>query len=172
MRSGLAIAVLFWATCAMASPPANVILIAHRGASADRPEHTLMAYKLAIEQGADFIEPDLVATKDGVLVARHENEIATTTNVADRPEFADRRRKQVIDGETVEGWFTEDFTLAELKTLRTRERLPDLRPAKKYGKSRMLSIKPKATRFSSQKGFYITSQNPFFSFCTSAALGS
>ncbi|MGL6044438.1 MAG: glycerophosphodiester phosphodiesterase [Sandaracinobacteroides sp.] len=116
----------------MASPPAEKpILIAHRGASADRPEHTLMAYKLAIEQGADFIEPDLVATRDGVLVARHENEIGSTTDVAERPEFAERRRKQVIDGETIEGWFTEDFTLAELKKLRVRERLPDLRPANK-----------------------------------------
>ena len=93
----------------------------------DGAEHTLAAYDLAIEQGADFIEPDLVITRDGVLVARHESEISRTTDVAARKEFADRRRRQVIDGTPVEGWFTEDFTLAELKTLRARERLPKLR---------------------------------------------
>lgn len=105
------------------------ILIAHRGASGDRPEHSLAAYQLAIDKGADFIEPDLVLTKDGVLVARHENEISGTTNVADHPEFAARRATKMIDGQSVTGWFTEDFTLAELRTLRVRERLPDLRPA-------------------------------------------
>jgi glycerophosphoryl diester phosphodiesterase len=105
------------------------IVIAHRGASADRPEHTLAAYRLAIEQGADFIEPDLVPTRDGELVARHENEIGGTTDVAEHPEFADRRTTKTIDGERVTGWFTEDFTLAELKRLRARERLPQLRPA-------------------------------------------
>jgi glycerophosphoryl diester phosphodiesterase len=110
-------------------PPALPVIIAHRGASAERPEHTLMAYAKAIEEGADFIEPDLVATKDHQLVARHENEISETTDVAAHPEFASRRRTQTIDGETVTGWFTEDFTLAELKTLKARERLPQLRPA-------------------------------------------
>jgi glycerophosphoryl diester phosphodiesterase len=104
------------------------LLIAHRGASGSLPEHTLPAYALAILQGADFIEPDLVATRDGVLVARHENEIGGTTDVAAHPEFAARRRRQRIDGVEVEGWFTEDFTLAELKTLRARERIPELRP--------------------------------------------
>jgi glycerophosphoryl diester phosphodiesterase len=104
------------------------IVIAHRGASGERPEHTLMAYRRAIEQGADFIEPDLVLTKDGHLVCRHENEIGGTTDVSTKPEFAARKAKKVIDGETYEGWFTEDFTLAELKTLRARERLPQLRP--------------------------------------------
>ncbi|MCA3255576.1 MAG: glycerophosphodiester phosphodiesterase [Alphaproteobacteria bacterium] len=103
------------------------LVIAHRGASGERPEHTIAAYELAIAQGADFIEPDLVPTKDGVLVARHENEIGGTTDVALRPEFADRKRTKTIDGESVTGWFTEDFTLAELKTLRARERLPQLR---------------------------------------------
>ncbi len=103
------------------------IVIAHRGASGERPEHTLASYRLAIEQGADFIEPDLVLTKDGVLVARHENEISETTDVADHPEFAGRKATKTIDGQKVEGWFTEDFTLAELKTLRARERLPRLR---------------------------------------------
>ena len=109
--------------------PNRPIVIAHRGASGYRPEHTLESYRLAIEMGADFIEPDLVSTKDGVLVARHENEIGSTTDVAEHPEFAARRTTRTIDGQTVEGWFTEDFTLAELRTLRARERLPQLRPA-------------------------------------------
>lgn len=104
------------------------IVIAHRGASGYRPEHTLAAYELAIDQGADVIEPDLVPTKDGVLVARHENAIGDTTDVADHPEFADRKREKTIDGEKITSWFTEDFTLAELKTLRAKERLPLLRP--------------------------------------------
>lgn len=103
------------------------IVIAHRGASGERPEHTLASYRLAIEQGADFIEPDLVLTSDGVLVARHENEISETTDVSARPEFASRKATKTIDGREVTGWFTEDFTLAELKTLRAKERLPQLR---------------------------------------------
>ena len=102
-------------------------MIAHRGASGYRPEHTLAAYELAIEQGADFIEPDLVSTSDGVLVARHENEIGGTTDVAAHHEFADRRTTKTIDGVTVSGWFTEDFTLAELRTIRATERMPELR---------------------------------------------
>ncbi|MFE2615922.1 glycerophosphodiester phosphodiesterase [Micromonospora chalcea] len=105
------------------------IVIGHRGASGYRPEHTLEAYRLAIRQGADFVEPDLVSTKDGVLVARHENEISGTTDVAARPEFAARKATKTIDGVTVTGWFTEDFTLAELKTLRAKERLPQVRVA-------------------------------------------
>jgi glycerophosphoryl diester phosphodiesterase len=118
---------------ALAAAPAlaqskTPLVIAHRGASGHRPEHTLMAYKLAVEQGADFIEPDLVLTRDGHFVARHENEISGTTDVASRPEFAARKTTKDIDGQKVEGWFTEDFTLAELKTLRARERLPALRP--------------------------------------------
>ena len=108
--------------------PWPVTVIAHRGASAERPEHTLAAYRLAVAQEADFIEPDLVATRDGVLVARHENEISGTTNVADHAEFADRRATKTIDGRPVTGWFTEDFTLAELKRLRARERVPQARP--------------------------------------------
>jgi glycerophosphoryl diester phosphodiesterase len=108
---------------------AEPIVIAHRGASAYRPEHTLSAYRLAIGMGADYIEPDLVSTRDGVLVARHENEISGTTDVASRPEFASRLREKTIDGRPVTGWFTEDFTLAELKTLRAKERLPALRPS-------------------------------------------
>ena len=108
--------------------PLEPLVIGHRGASGYRPEHTLASYALAIRQGADYIEPDLVSTKDGVLVARHENEISGTTDVADHPEFADRRATKVIDGREVTGWFTEDFTLAELKTLRAKERLPEVRP--------------------------------------------
>ena len=106
-----------------------MLIIAHRGASGERPEHTLAAYERAIDQGADFIEPDLVPTRDGVLVARHENEISGTTDVATRPEFADRRTTRMIDGQEITGWFTEDFTLAELRSLRARERLPHVRPA-------------------------------------------
>jgi glycerophosphoryl diester phosphodiesterase len=105
------------------------LVIGHRGASGYRPEHTLASYTLAIEMGADYIEPDLVSTKDHVLVARHENDITETTDVADHPEFADRKTTKTIDGVAHTGWFTEDFTLAELRTLRAKERLPDLRPA-------------------------------------------
>ena len=107
----------------------DMLIIAHRGASAERPEHTLAAYERAIDQGADYIEPDLVATKDLVLVSRHENELSGTTDVATREEFVDRRRDKTIDGQKVAGWFAEDFTLAELRTLRTKERIPALRPA-------------------------------------------
>lgn len=110
------------------------LVIAHRGASGERPEHALAAYELAIDEGADYIEPDLVPTKDGLLVARHENALAvegspddTTTDVATRPEFADRRTTKVIDGKTITGWFTEDFTLAELKQLRAVQRLGRIR---------------------------------------------
>jgi glycerophosphoryl diester phosphodiesterase len=107
--------------------PRLPLVIGHRGASGYRPEHTLASYRLAIDMGADYIEPDLVSTSDHVLVARHENEIGGTTDVADHPEFAGRRTTKTIDGNPVTGWFTEDFTLAELRTLRARERLPLLR---------------------------------------------
>jgi glycerophosphoryl diester phosphodiesterase len=120
-------------------PDAPPLVIGHRGAPGYVPEHTLASYWLAIEQGADYVEPDLVSTKDGVLVARHENAIAVlnadgsvreaTTDVVDHPEFAARKTTKVIDGSAITGWFTEDFTLAELKTLRARERLPALRVA-------------------------------------------
>jgi len=108
---------------------ARPIVIGHRGASGYRPEHTLASYELAIQLGADFVEPDLVSTKDHILVARHENEISGTTDVAAHPEFADRFATKIIDGVSIKGWFTEDFTLAELKTLRAKERIPQLRPA-------------------------------------------
>ena len=113
----------------VAAQESEMLVIAHRGASAERPEHTLAAYERAIDEGADYIEPDLVATKDLVLVSRHENELSATTDVATREEFEDRRRDKTIDGRLVAGWFAEDFTLAELQTLRAKERIPTLRPA-------------------------------------------
>ncbi|ANY19301.1 Glycerophosphoryl diester phosphodiesterase precursor [Tsuneonella dongtanensis] len=114
----------------LAAVPAQAqLVIAHRGASGERPEHTLAAYERAIDAGADFIEPDLVVTKDLVLVARHENELSDTTDVASREEFAARRKTAEIDGQLITGWFAEDFTLAELRTLRAKERLPGLRRA-------------------------------------------
>lgn len=125
-----------WAQ-APAGAPASVRLhagakpevFAHRGASALRPEHTIASYAKAIADGADYIEPDLVCTRDGVLVARHDAYLSETTDVARHPEFATRRASKTIDGETHEGWFVEDFTLAELKTLRAVERLPKVRVA-------------------------------------------
>ena len=126
-------------SAAVASWPPVPTLIGHRGAPALRPEHTLASYTQAIEDGANIIEPDLVITKDGVLVARHENAIAilntdgtvreATTDIVDRPEFASRKTTKTIDGNVITGWFTEDLTLAELKTLRARERIPAIRPA-------------------------------------------
>ncbi len=121
--------ILFAALIPAAAAAQDMLIIAHRGASAERPEHTLAAYERAIDQGADYIEPDLVATKDLVLVSRHENELSGTTDVASREEFEDRRRDKTIDGRLVAGWFVEDFTLAELRTLRAKERIPALRPA-------------------------------------------
>ncbi|KYQ82873.1 glycerophosphodiester phosphodiesterase [Acinetobacter sp. NRRL B-65365] len=107
----------------------KILVIGHRGASALRPEHTLASYQKAIDDGADFIEPDLVSTKDGILVARHENEIGGTTNVSTLPQFADRKTNKVIDGTSFNGgWFTEDFTLNELQQLKARERIPQYRP--------------------------------------------
>jgi glycerophosphoryl diester phosphodiesterase len=104
------------------------LVIGHRGAPSYRPEHTLASYELAIDLGADLVEPDLVLTRDGVLVARHESELSRSTDVAGRPEFAGRRRTQEVDGEELTGWFTEDFTLAELRTLGAIERMPGVRP--------------------------------------------
>lgn len=107
----------------------KILVIGHRGASALRPEHTLASYQKAIDDGADFIEPDLVSTKDGVLVTRHENEIGGTTNVSTLTQFADRKITKNIDGKDLTGWFTEDFTLSELQQLKARERIPEFRPA-------------------------------------------
>lgn len=105
------------------------VIIAHRGASGHRPEHTLAGYELAIAMGADFIEPDVVPTRDGALVVRHDNELSGTTDIADRPEFADRRTTRTVDGQELTGWFVEDLTLDEVRMLRARERIPDVRPA-------------------------------------------
>ncbi|MEQ8409927.1 MAG: glycerophosphodiester phosphodiesterase family protein [Erythrobacter sp.] len=127
--AALACAVLPLAPAARAASPEDILIIAHRGASGERPEHTLAAYERAIDQGADYIEPDLVVTKDLVLVARHETELSDTTDVASRREFEDRRRTKDIEGRRVTGWFAEDFTLAELRTLRVKERMPTVRPA-------------------------------------------
>ncbi len=125
---------LILALCLLLAPlqpamAAGLLVIAHRGASGERPEHTLASYERAIDAGADYVEPDLVVTKDLVLVARHETEIGGTTDVGERSEFADRRRGKEVDGKLVTGWFVEDFTLAELRTLRAKERLPGVRPA-------------------------------------------
>ncbi|MFZ2504382.1 MAG: glycerophosphodiester phosphodiesterase family protein [Nocardioides sp.] len=114
----------FWSSAVHRLP----LVLAHRGASGYRPEHTLAAYELSVAMGADYIEPDLVMTADGVLVDRHEPEIGSTTDVARRPEFADRRATKWLDGQEVTGWWAEDFTLAEFKTLRAIERLPTIRP--------------------------------------------
>jgi len=121
-------------------PAVKPTLYAHRGASALRPEHTLAAYARAIADGADFVEPDLVCTRDGILIARHENAITDTTDVATRPEFARRKVKKTIDGETHEGWFVSDFTLAELKTLRAVERLPKMRGTAWDGQFQIVSF--------------------------------
>ena len=112
---------------------AKVLVIGHRGSSALRPEHTLASYGKAIADGADFIEPDLVMTKDGVMVARHESEFGGTSDVAGHPEFAARKTTKTIDGHAASGWFIEDFSLAELKTLHARERLPHLRSTRYDG---------------------------------------
>ncbi|MCU4671253.1 glycerophosphodiester phosphodiesterase family protein [Microbacterium fluvii] len=104
------------------------LVIGHRGSPGYRPEHSRSSYELAIACGVDAVEPDVVVSRDGVLVVRHENEISGTTDVADRPEFADRRTTKTVDGVRLTGWFTEDFTWDELSTLRCRERLPALRP--------------------------------------------
>ncbi|KAA9157137.1 glycerophosphodiester phosphodiesterase, partial [Microbacterium lushaniae] len=105
------------------------LVIGHRGAPGYRPEHSRSSYDLALAMGVDAVEPDIVVSRDGVLVVRHENEIGSTTDVAEHPEFADRRTSKTIDGERLTGWFTEDFTWDELATLRCRERLPKIRPA-------------------------------------------
>ena len=128
------------AGAARLDPSSTPTLFAHRGASALRPEHTLAAYARAIADGADYIEPDLVCTRDGVLVARHENAITDTTDVGTRPEFAGRKNRKVIDGEAHDGWFVSDFTFAEIKTLRAVERLPKLRGTAWDGQFQVVSF--------------------------------
>lgn len=121
VKTGTVLAGLVLASGVIASAASQPLIIAHRGASGHRPEHTIEGYTLAIDMGADAIEPDLVSTKDGALIARHENEIGGTTDVAGK--FASRKTTKTIDGQSITGWFTEDFTLAEIKTLRAKERL-------------------------------------------------
>jgi glycerophosphoryl diester phosphodiesterase len=104
------------------------VVIGHRGAPAYRPEHTAAGYELAIDLGAELIEPDVVVSRDGVLVVRHESELSWSTDVGSRPEFAHRRTTKVVGDESATGWFAEDFTLAELRTLRAVERMPEIRP--------------------------------------------
>jgi len=153
---------------ALASP---LLVIAHRGASGERPEHTLEAYRLAIAQGADFIEPDLVPTRDGVLVARHENALSGSTDVADRPEFADRKARKKIDGVWIEDWFAEDFTLVEIRQLRARETRPDVRAANtaydgRFGIPTLEEVvalaKAEGERFGRPIGIYPETKHPTF----------
>ncbi len=139
-RCALLLSLIVAPCVAMSEESSKASVYAHRGASALLPEHTLAAYAQAIADGADYIEPDLVMSKDGVLIARHENEISGTTDVASRKEFADRRTTKQIDGEQVTGWFTEDFTLAELKTLYVRERLPQMRSTAFDGQFRIATF--------------------------------
>jgi glycerophosphoryl diester phosphodiesterase len=149
-------------------PVTSPTIIAHRGASGYLPEHTLAAYQLAIEQGADFIEPDLVSTNDGVLVARHEVAITDTTDVARRPEFAARRTTKVVDGITQSGWFADDFTLAEIKTLRAIQRL-ETRPRQFDGQFEIPTLEDVITlaknlsqRTGRQIGVYPETKHPTF----------
>lgn len=140
MAVGVGVACCWAMDSSAAQTYPQVSVYAHRGASALLPEHTLAAYAQAISDGADYIEPDLVMSKDGVMLARHENEIGSTTDVASHPEFASRRTRKLIDGQQVEGWFTEDFTVAELKTLYARERLPQIRGTAFDGQFRIATL--------------------------------
>jgi len=146
-------------------------VIAHRGASGDYPEHSEIAYWQAMLQGADFIEADLVPTKDGVLISRHENELSQSTNVAELQQFSDRKSRKFIDGMEVTGWFSEDFTLAELRALRLRESKPDLRPASKafndqYGILTLAEVMQLVLRFEQQSGrkvgLYLETKHPSY----------
>lgn len=146
------------------------LVIGHRGASGYLPEHTLEAYKLAIEQGADFIEPDLVSTKDGVLVARHEPMLSGTTDVAARPEFAARKTKKKVDGQDVEDWFAGDFTLAEIKTLRAKQAFAE-RDQSQNGKFAIPTLqevidlaKAESIRTGRTIGIYPETKHPTFHF--------
>lgn len=140
----------------------SVLVIGHRGSSGMRPEHTLASYQLAIEQGADYIEPDVVMTKDKVLVARHENEISGTTDVATK--FPDRKKKVVVDGQPIEGWFAEDFTLKEIKTLRAKERLAtrDHSFDGKYEIPTLKEILELAKKSKRKVGVYVETKHPSY----------
>ncbi len=155
----------------MARPNAPPIVIAHRGASGYLPEHTLAAYSTAVLQGANYIELDLVSTRDGHLVARHDNVLNLTTDVADAPEFHDRQTDKIVDGRAVSGWFSEDFTLEELRSLRAVERLPSVRPANtrfdgQYGvptlEETIVVIQALARMLAKDVGLYIELKHPTY----------
>ena len=146
----------------------KALIVAHRGASGYLPEHTLEGYKLAIEMGADFIEPDLVATKDGVLIVRHEPMLSGTTDVADKPEFASRKRGRKIDGVDTDDWFAGDFTLAEIKTLRAKQAFSD-RDQSHNGKYQIPTLqevidlaKAESARTGRTIGIYPETKHPIF----------
>lgn len=166
---------LFLLLCVSAGSPASCpvwpLVIAHRGASGDYPEHTEAAYWHAMQQGADYIEADLVPTKDGVLVSRHENELSQSTNVAQLPQFAALKSSKVLDGVVTEGWFSEDFTLAELRQLKARESKPSIRPANaklndRYGVLTLAEIMQLVQRFEQQTGrvvgLYLETKHPTY----------
>ncbi len=162
---------LFVVNEAGATCPVWPLVIAHRGASGDYPEHTAMAYWQAMLQGADFIEADLVPTKDGVLISRHENELSQSTNVATLSQFANRRSRKIVDGVAAEGWFAEDFTLAEIRLLRARESKPELRPGSaahndRYALVTLAEIMQLVARFEQQSGrrvgLYLETKHPTY----------
>lgn len=162
---------LFVVNAASAACPVWPLVIAHRGASGNFPEHTAIAYWQAMQQGADFIEADLVPTKDGVLISRHENELSQSTNVAMLSQFANRKSTKVVDGLAVEGWFAEDFTLAEIRTLRARESKPELRPESsaqndRYPLVTLAEIIQLVERFGQQSGrqvgLYLETKHPTY----------
>lgn len=170
MRNGL-IGLVFCSVSAIASCPQWPLVIAHRGASGYLPEHSLPAYQLALAQGADFIEVDLVPSRDGVLIARHENELSHSTDVASRPEFANRYTKKQVDGIWQQGWFSEDFTLAELRSLRLKESMPQLRPQSaahdgRYGIVTLAEVLQLLNRHQQQTGvavgIYIETKHPAY----------
>lgn len=154
-----------------AACPAWPLIIAHRGASGDYPEHSEIAYWQAMLQGADFIEADLVPTKDGVLISRHENELSQSTNIAELPQFANRKTSKKVDGVMVEGWFSEDFTLAELRNVKLRESKPLIRPASRrhndqYGILTLAEVMQLVQRFEQQHGrkvgLYLETKHPTY----------
>lgn len=162
---------LFIVNVASAACPVWPLVIAHRGASGNFPEHTAIAYWQAMQQGADFIEADLVPTKDGVLISRHENELSQSTNVATLSQFANRKSRKIIDGLEVEGWFSEDFTLAELRQLKARESKPELRPDSaahndRYPLVTLAEIIQLVARFEQQSGrrvgLYLETKHPTY----------
>jgi glycerophosphoryl diester phosphodiesterase len=149
-------------------PAESPLVIGHRGASGYLPEHTLAAYRLAIKLGADYIEPDVVVTKDGFLIARHEPDITNTTNVADHPEFADRKTTKDVDGVATTGWFASDFTLAEIKTLRAKQTFPE-RPQQFNGRfqiptlQEVINVARRATKRTGRTiGIYPETKHPTF----------